>query len=94
MSLWEHAVNLRRKNGGGTNPSQLYQGGDFIYIGEYSGGVDDFDSILDKFVGGLEFSDEEKDKDCKTCPFLPQKKTMEWVSSYIKDYLKDISKYT
>lgn len=58
--------------------------GDFIYIGEYNENDDKFDKILNKFVGGMDF-------DCKKCP---QKKTMEWVSSFIKDYLKDISKHT
>lgn len=58
--------------------------GDFIYIGDFSGGNDKFDKILDKFLGGVDF-------DTTKCN---QKKTMEWVGLFIKDYLKDISKHT
>lgn len=71
---------------------EIAQGsGDFIYIGEFSGGDNKFDNIIDKLVGGIEFESESKSKECNKCP---QKKTMEWVSLFIKDYLKDISKHT
>lgn len=67
----------------GGNPQE----DNFIYIGKFSGSDDDFDKIIDKFVGDIDF----ESKECNKCP---QKKTMEWVSLFIKDYLKDISKHT
>lgn len=73
----------------GGNREITQENGDFIYIGEFSDGDNEFDKIIDKLVGGIEF--ESKSKECNKCP---QKKTMEWVSLFIKDYLKDISKYT
>ena len=92
MSLWEKAVSVRRYNGG--NAELNIKQGDYIYIGEFSGGSDGFDMLLDKFVGGLNFdSDDEPPKECKVCPYIPQKKSMDWVSSFIKDYLKQISKH-
>ena len=94
MSLWEQAVKMKSYNGGNMSDSA----GDYIYIGEFSGGVDEFDEILDKFVGGLDFDSEEenvfKEKKCKVCPYIPQKKSMEWTSSFIKNYLKSVTKYT
>ena len=90
MSLWEQAVSMKRFNGGGTDPSPLHQG-DFIYIGEFTGGAGEteLDAILDKFIGGL----DTDTKECKTCPYAPQKKSMEWVVEYIEDYLESIANY-